>query len=116
MKLGVLLCDHVQAALQVEFGDYTDMFSRLLSRDDFSLEVQYFSVIDGEFPRNIDVCDVYMATGSKASVNDDLPWISQLEKFVWQLFLANKGFVGICFGHQLLAKTVGGKVKRSEKG
>ncbi len=116
MKLGILLCDHVQTDLQNKFGDYTDMFNQMISRDDIPLDMQYFSVVDGELPKNIDVCDVYIASGSKASVNDEFPWIYRLEKFIWQLFLAKKGFVGICFGHQLLAKALGGKVEHSEKG
>ena len=116
MKLGILLCDHVQAALQQKFGDYRDMFSQLLYQCDSSLELHYYCVVDGQFPDNIDVCDAYMASGSKASVNDDLPWVNALERFIWQLFLADKPFVGVCFGHQLIAKTLGGKVAQSDKG
>lgn len=116
MKLGILLCDHVQLALQQEFGDYNDMFSQLLYQCDSSLELHCYCVVDGHFPDNIDVCDAYMASGSKASVNDDLPWVNALERFVWQLFLAGKPFIGLCFGHQLIAKTLGGKVARSDKG
>ncbi len=32
MKLGILLCDHVNQALQPEFGDYPAMFEKLLSQ------------------------------------------------------------------------------------
>ncbi|KGJ96182.1 glutamine amidotransferase-related protein [Colwellia psychrerythraea] len=116
MKLGILLCDHVQPALQEEFADYQEMFAQLLSQCDSTIELYYYCVVDGVFPEDIDVCDAYMTSGSKASVNDDLPWINALERFVWQLFLAKKSFVGICFGHQLIAKTLGGKVARSDKG
>ncbi len=116
MKLGFLLCDHVQSQLQAEFGDYSDMFKQLLLQNKVPLEVEFFSVIDGQLPESIDACDVYMTSGSKASVNDEYPWIYELERFVWQLFLAKKGFVGICFGHQLLAKALGGKVQYSKKG
>jgi len=116
MKLGVLLCDHVQTALQEEFGDYSDMFSQIIAECDDSITIEYFAVVDGELPKHIDVCDAYMSTGSKASVNDDFPWVNALERLVWQLFLADKPFVGICFGHQMIAKALGGKVGRSNKG
>lgn len=116
MKLGVLLCDHVQLALQTEFGDYIDMFGQAIYQCDSSIVVQFYCVVDGDFPDNIEACDAYMASGSKASVNDDLPWVNALERFVWQLFLAKKPFVGICFGHQMIAKALGGKVAHSEKG
>ncbi|GAW95321.1 MULTISPECIES: glutamine amidotransferase-related protein [Colwellia] len=116
MKLGILLCDHVQPALQEEFADLDHMFTQLLSQCDSTIELHYYWVVDGEFPDNIDVCDAYMTSGSKASVNDDLPWITRLERFVWQLFVGGKPFVGICFGHQLIAKILGGKVAYSAKG
>jgi len=115
MKLGVLLCDHVQTALQKEFGDYIDMFEQAITAADDSISIVFYPVVDGRFPENIDECDAYMATGSKASVNDNLPWINQLERFVWQLFLVNKPLVGICFGHQMIAKALGGKVTVSAK-
>jgi len=103
-------------ALQAEFGDYIDMFAQVITQCDRDIVVQFFSVIDGDFPESIDVCDAYIASGSKASVNDDLPWVNALERFVWQLFLANKPFVGICFGHQMIAKALGGEVRYSDKG
>jgi len=116
MKLGMLICDHVQDALQPEFGDYKDMFEKLLKHSPIELTVNYYSVIDGEFPKDINDCDAYMTSGSKLGVNDDLLWIEDLQHFIRELYLAKKGFVGICFGHQLIAKVLGGRVERSEKG
>jgi len=116
MRLGILLCDHVQPALQAEFGDYPGMFENWLSDSPVSLDITFFSAIDGELPENIDVCDAYMTSGSKFGVNDELPWIGELEEFVRRLYRQEKAFVGICFGHQLIAKALGGKVERSEKG
>jgi GMP synthase-like glutamine amidotransferase len=92
------------------------MFTAMLSNLDSSIEMHFFDVIAGQFPENIDSCDAYMASGSKASVNDDLPWVNALERFIWQLFIADKAFVGICFGHQMIAKALGGKVACSDKG
>jgi len=116
MKLGMLICDHVQDALQPEFGDYKSMFKQLLEHSPMQIEIEYFYAIDGQLPENIDVCDVYMTSGSKWSVNDNFPWIKNLERFIKQLYEGKKGFVGICFGHQLLAKALGGKVERSDNG
>jgi len=116
MKLGILLCDHVQTALQDEFSDYSDMFSQIISQSDNTIVIAFYSVVDGEYPEDIDVCDAYVTSGSKASVNDDVPWIQTLEHFIWRLFLAHKPFVGICFGHQMIAKVLGGEVALSNKG
>ncbi len=115
MLLGILLCDHVSDSLQQKFGDYFDMFEQAIAAVDDSIKINFYSVIDGQFPKDIDECDAYIATGSKASVNDDLPWVKQLERLVWQLFLLNKPLVGICFGHQMIAKALGGRVAISLK-
>ena len=59
--------------------------------------------------------DVYIVTGSPAGVYDDLPWIARLENFL----RAARGpakLVGICFGHQIMAQALGGRVQKSEKG
>ncbi len=50
MKLGILLCDHVQTALQAEFDDYLDMLSQAIAQCDSAIEVQFFSIVDGNFP------------------------------------------------------------------
>ncbi|MFT5758727.1 MAG: GMP synthase-like glutamine amidotransferase [Alteromonadaceae bacterium] len=116
MKLGILLCDEVQEQLQPEFGDYPAMFNELLQRIDKELEVQYFSAINHELPDDIHECDFYMTSGSRWGVNDDQLWIRELEDFIRVLYEAGKGFVGICFGHQLIAKSLGGRVDKSPKG
>jgi GMP synthase-like glutamine amidotransferase len=61
-------------------------------------------------------CDAWITTGSRHSVNDDEPWIRALENFVREVAVADVPFVGICFGHQLIAKALGGTVVRSERG
>lgn len=116
MRLGILICDQVQAILQPEFGDYPEMFSNLLQKVNAQLELQFFSAINRQLPDDINACDVYMATGSCRSVNDDELWIRELEDFIRVLYKAGKGFVGICFGHQLIASALGGRVDQSTKG
>ncbi len=116
MKLGILLCDQVQEQLQPEFGDYPDMFRDLINKVDDQVEVHFFSAIDRQLPTDIDVCDAYMTSGSRWGVNDDKLWIRELEYFIKLLYDAGKGLVGICFGHQLIAKCLGGKVNKSDKG
>ena len=115
-RLGLLICDHVNESLRAEFDSYPVMFGDLFKNARVNFTIEYFFVVDGEFPENIDQCDAYMTSGSKSSVNDNSQWIAQLEKFIVDLYQANKPFVGICFGHQLIAKALGGLVNKSEKG
>jgi GMP synthase-like glutamine amidotransferase len=92
------------------------MFAALLKRADPTLEFVAYDVEGGQFPENIDAVDAYLITGSKSSVYDDKPWISQLVNFVKELSARKKKLVGICFGHQLVAEALGGKTEKSDKG
>lgn len=116
MKLGILQCDDVRSRLQPTFGDYAGMFEALFQQVDAALELHFYRVFDGQFPAHIDECDAYICSGSKWSVNDGDLWIRQLEDFTRALYVAGKGLVGICFGHQLIAKALGGEVEKSPLG
>ena len=116
MKLGILQCDDVRSSLQPEFGSYAAMFEALFLQVDCALELHFYLVIDGQFPQHIDECDAYICSGSKWGVNDDDLWIRQLEDFIRALYVEGKGLVGICFGHQLIAKALGGEVEKSPLG
>ncbi len=112
MKIGLLECDHVADKFVDISGTYPDMFAALLP----DVEFQLYDVCNGEFPESIDECDAYTTTGSRFSVYDKLDWISQLKDFIYQLHQKEKKFVGVCFGHQMMAEALGGKVLKSEKG
>jgi len=60
--------------------------------------------------------DGLVISGSRNSVNDDLPWLYELKLRIVQALKRKKPTLGICFGHQLIAKTFGGKVERGNQG
>lgn len=112
LTAGLLVCDHVKAEYQATFGDYPDMFNTLFPE----LEFKLYDVCNGVFPKNLDECHVYMATGSLHSVYENLDWIVRTKELIRQIYEANKYFIGFCFGHQLLGEALGGKVEKSTKG
>jgi GMP synthase-like glutamine amidotransferase len=112
MKIGLLECDHIAPQYHLIAKDYSDMFQAFLPTVTFKL----FDVCNGEFPESIDECDGWMCTGSKYSVYDEIDWITKLKSFVRDLYDNQRKFVGVCFGHQLLAEALGGKVRKNEKG
>ncbi|TXS93826.1 GMP synthase [Parahaliea maris] len=116
MKLGILKTDAVRPEWVPDFGEYPDMFVALLGRLDPEIEFRVWDVEEGEYPADIDEVDAYLITGSKSSVYDDKPWIGVLMDFVRELDRRGKKIVGICFGHQLVAQALGGRVEKSPKG
>ena len=115
MRLGLLVCDHVRPEFEHISGDYPDMFRRLFAGHP-EVDVVVYDVISGEIPADPSECDAWITTGSRYSVNDDEQWIRDLEEFVRETAKKEVPFVGICFGHQLIAKALGGTVVRSDRG
>ena len=110
MKVAVLETGRPPGKLAEEFGDYPAMFGQLLGP---GFEIESFDVQAGEFPEPA-AHHAYMITGSPAGVYEDLPWIAPLEQFIREADGAK--MIGICFGHQVMAKALGGHVEKSEKG
>jgi GMP synthase-like glutamine amidotransferase len=112
MKIAILETGTPPGPLAEIFGRYPDMFRKLLGDDDVGAS---YDVTRQEFPARPDHHTAYLVTGSPAGVYDDLPWINPLKDFL----LAAKGkakLIGVCFGHQIMAETFGGRVEKSSKG
>lgn len=109
MKIGLLECDDVVGRFPGIRGGYREMFAALLP--DFSF--RYYAAHRGELPSSPGACDAWISTGSKYSVYDGTPWIAELAGFIRSL---DKPFVGICFGHQMLAHAMGGEVAKAKQG
>lgn len=116
LKVGLLECDHVREDLLHIAGDYRQMFAELFNRHAPQLELVSFDVRNGEFPASTDACEGFVCTGSRFSAYDSDDWIQELKSFVRRLRDADKPFVGICFGHQVMAEALGGKVEKAEQG
>jgi GMP synthase-like glutamine amidotransferase len=109
MILGIINCDENRGELAA-FGDYPRMFAELFRRADPQTKIRAFDARRGKYPANIGDCDGYVISGSRHSANDDLPWIAPLKQFVRRAYRARTPIVGICFGHQIAAAALGGRV------
>jgi len=114
MRIGILQTGLAPEALSDTMGDYPDMFARLLDGQGFTFRT--FRVVEGEFPSDVHDCDGWLITGSRHGVYEDHPWIPPLEQFIRDAFAARVPVVGICFGHQIVAQAMGGKVERYDGG
>jgi len=114
LRIGILECDHVVPELQGKYGDYQDMFTDLVQKQDSSLEITVYDLTSDQFPVDLHACDAYFITGSKAGVYEDIPWIHKAKQLVKHIYEAKIPTIGICFGHQLIAESLGGKVVKAE--
>lgn len=110
MLIGILQTGLAPEALAPAMGDYPDMLARLLDGHGFTFKT--FQVVNGTFPATVHDCDGWLITGSKHGAYEDHPWIPPLEAFIRAAFDARVPVVGICFGHQIIAQAMGGKVEK----
>ena len=82
MHIGILRTDSVRPEWVPTFGEYPDMFQRLLLAEDSALTFTTWNVEAEELPDSVEAADGFLITGSKSSVYDDKDWIRALEGFV----------------------------------
>jgi len=95
-------------SIKQNFGDF----------DNWVIDASYspnevFLVIDmienPELP-NVEWLSGVIITGSHAMVTDQEPWVLKLIDWIPQILKQNIPMLGICFGHQILAQSMGGLV------
>ena len=114
MLIGILQTGEAPDVLAPTSGDYPDMFERLLA--DQGLSFRTYRVLDMEFPESVNDCDGWLITGSRFGAYEDHAFIPPLEDFIREAYAKAVPMVGICFGHQIVAQALGGKVERYSGG
>ena len=109
MNIGILICGHFVDEIKATYGTYRDLYADMLGE---GYDCHPYFVVDGEFPAAITEQDAWLVSGSRSGAYEDLPWIPPLEEFLRQAYAAQVPVVGICFGHQILAQALGGKVEK----
>ncbi|KAF9451555.1 class I glutamine amidotransferase-like protein [Macrolepiota fuliginosa MF-IS2] len=119
IRVALLICGQLSGLVYVANGGYYDVYRRFLINSlppnaNTTVEVDGFDVVnDMKYPEEerISEYDVVMLTGSAASAYENLEWINRLVTFVQHV--ANDHpkvkIYGICFGHQIVGRALGGK-------
>ena len=119
MKIAILQTGDVAANLLAKFGDYPNMFFSLFknvekTKHTFSWTV--FDVRKEKYPASPYDADGYLITGSRHGAYEPLTWIKPLSDYICLLRATRRPLIGICFGHQIIAQALGGRVEKSKKG
>lgn len=69
-----------------------------------------FDLPKGEFPTEMQGFEGFLIGGSPSSVHDEDAWIDRLMTVIRAAYAAGKPLAGACFGHQAIAKALGGVV------
>lgn len=109
MRIAILMANTDESAFAARHPKDGQKFRALLSLAKPQWHYAVFSVKDGVFPKLANF-DGALITGSPASVNDGRDWMGRLEVLVREINDAGKPLYGACFGHQIIAKALGGVV------
>ncbi|TBU55537.1 class I glutamine amidotransferase-like protein [Dichomitus squalens] len=128
-RIAVLLCDTPIEPVVAAQGDYGQIFRTLFRKSleatqakfskgeedglsDVDFAIDAFDVRTKlEYPENVDEYDAVLLTGSAASAYENLTWINRLIDYVKHLAEEKPKIrlIGICFGHQIIARALGGE-------
>ena len=109
MKIGILQTGWVRPELNGEFGEYPAMFAAFLQG--YGFDFQTWTTVEGELPSDPALADGWLLTGSAHGAYEPHDWIPPLEEFIRTTYGLGIPMAGICFGHQIMAQALGGKVE-----
>ena len=95
------------------YGTFPDMAQALLQPHLPRATFRTVSVVAGEELPPPAAFAGYIIMGSEHSVCDRFDWILRLESFIRDAARGRVPMVGICFGHQVMASALGGKVQET---
>ncbi len=108
MRIGLLQCGVMRDALVARHGDYPRLYADLLGPG-FAWSVH--RCFEGDVPDDPDSCDGWLVSGSRHGAYEPHDWIAPLESFLRAVH-GRRPLVGICFGHQIIAQALGGRVEK----
>ena len=117
IKLGILQVNHDKSTeVGDAFPDDAHRFRDLFDEQEDRFQYRIYMTIGGELPQDINEQDAFMITGSPLSVLDQHIFTDGLTDFINRCDNAKKPLMGACFGHQAIAKALGGKVEKTTDG
>ncbi len=116
MHLALLMTNTDESDFAQKHPKDGEKFTSLIKSVRPEWRVTSFPVKDGVFPKNLDGFDGIMISGSPASLLKSEPWRTRLLDEIRNAYADGTPIFGACFGHQAVAKALGGEVTRNPAG
>jgi GMP synthase-like glutamine amidotransferase len=110
MHIAVLATNTDDSAFAARHPRDVEKFRTLLHGVRPGWKVTAFDLPKGQFPVDVQGFDGFLIGGSPSSVHDEDAWIDRLLTVIREAYAAGKPLAGACFGHQAIAKALGGSV------
>ena len=112
LRVNILLCDTFPGRLPDFIPNYESLFMDLFASIGVEADYRIFQTWLGELPLTISKDEIYLVPGSLDSAYDDKPWILSLVQWIRQAYNCGAKLMGVCFGHQVIARALGGEVRK----
>jgi hypothetical protein len=127
-RLAILECDDPLDETRRKLGGHTACFKQIFTETVVSfnqplrsfvdnLELTSWDVVYAQKYPELDSVDAILVSGSRFSSYEDNEWVPKLVAFVSEaLKKPEMPVIGVCFGHQIIARCLGGTVARNPLG
>ncbi|CAN0912242.1 Gamma-glutamyl peptidase 5 [Linum grandiflorum] len=113
---GLLMAARDSEYVKKVYGGYLNVFVAAFGEEGDTWDL--FRVVDGEFPHmeHLHNYDAFVISGSPYDAYGNDLWILNLLLLIQTLHSMKKKLLGICFGHQVMCRALGGKVGKAMTG
>ena len=113
-RVGLLLVGHIDAGSLHVGGDYPELYADILAPH--NIELTTYRCDESQMPSSLSEQDGWLCSPSRLSVYDDIDWLRDVEQLLRDMVATETPYVGICFGHQLMAQALGSTVAKADFG